>query len=284
MSISNPVMPKTIGYSKKSWIVEHPIAAYLLFVLPVSWAAWSLLFFVIEPGGILHDPPAIAFVLVVIGQAWASVSGILVTRLALGRDGLSQLWARLRNWRVGWWWLALLIIPALTAVTPVLRWLAGYSVDTEAMAGLLVPGLMLGLISGLAEEFGWRGYLLPQLLKKYSPLVATILLGLVWGGLWHGYADYFGLGDKGAATLPLILLLGPFLLTAWSLVITSVYERTQGSLLISILMHASLSSTALIFGQTYSTPKEEVLWNGISVATAFIGAAVIWYLTHHKKA
>jgi membrane protease YdiL (CAAX protease family) len=270
--------------SFSSWIQDHPIATFVILVLGVSWSVWTFLFLIIEPGGIVHNPPALAYVIVVVGQAWATVCGILVTRLALGREGMQKLWGRLRNWRVGWWWLALLIIPSVTAVTPLLRWMTGYPVDTSAMLGLLIPGLILGLVSGFAEEFGWRGFLLPQLLKRFSPLVSTLLVGLVWGGLWHGYADYFGLGDKGSATLPLILLLGPCLLTAWSFIITSIYQRTQGSLLVSIFMHASLSSSALIFGQTYASANEEILWNGISVLVAFVGAAVVWVATRSGKA
>jgi membrane protease YdiL (CAAX protease family) len=267
----------------RSWIQTHPIATFLLFVLVGSWSIWSLLFPIIGREGLLHNPPALAFLVVFLGQAWASLCGIFVTRLVDGREGMQTLWARFRHWRVDWWWLALLIIPSVTAVTPLLRWLAGYPVDTGAMLGLLIPGLILGVVSGFAEEFGWRGFLLPQLLKRFSPLVATLLVGLVWGGLWHGYADYIGLGDRGAATWLLVLLLGPCLLTAWSLIITSVYEHTQGSLLLSILMHASLSSSALIFGQSYTGMNEELLWNGLSVGVAFLGAAVIWLVTHRMR-
>ena len=178
--------------------------------------------------------------------------------------------------RVGGWWFALLVIPAVTALTPLARWLAGYPVDAAAMLSLLGPGLALGLTAGLMEEFGWRGFLLPHLLKRFSPFVATLLLGLVWGGLWHGYADYFALGGRGLDSLILIILLGPVLLTAWSFIITWVYERTQGSLLIAFFMHASLSSSALIFGQTYTSAAEEITWTAISTGFAVLAAAVIW--------
>ena len=73
-----------------------------------------------------------------------------------------------------------------------------------------------------------------------------------------------------------MLLLGPALLTAWSLIMTGVYERTQGSMLLSIGMHASISSSALIFGQPYATLAEELAWNAISVGIAWIGALAIW--------
>lgn len=202
------------GGTVKGWIQRHLIAAYILFLLGWSWGIWSFLFLIIEPGGLLHNPPPLAYLLVVIGGFGPTLSGLLVTWLVYGREGMQALVARLRHWRVGRWWLALLIIPTVTAITPLLRWLAGYPSDTAAMIGLLIPGLALGLIAGLMEEVGWRGFLLPHLLKRYAPLAATLLLGLVWGGLWHGYADYFGLGDKGAAFWPLMLLLGPGVLTA----------------------------------------------------------------------
>jgi membrane protease YdiL (CAAX protease family) len=134
----------------------------------------------------------------------------------------------------------------------------------------------LGITAGLMEEFGWRGFLLPHLLQRYRPFVATLLTGLVWGGLWHGYADYFGLGDKGLAFWPLMLLLGPALLTAWSLILTWAYEGTQGSMLLSIAMHASISFSALIFGQPYASIREEMAWTAISVVIAWLGALAIW--------
>ncbi len=263
----------------RGWIQAHPIAAYILATMIWSWSIWSFLFLFIKPGGLLQNPPPVTFVFVVLGGFGPTISGLLITYLGNGRSGLQALGRRLRIWRVGRWWLALLLIPAVTAVTPLLRWLAGYPIDIQAMLSLLVPGLGLGLMAGLMEEIGWRGFLLPQLLKRYSPFAATLVLGLIWGGLWHGYADYFGLGDRGWAFWPLMLLLGPILLMAWSLIITRVYQHTQGSLLLSILMHATLSSSALIFGQTYATLAEELTWTAISVGTAWLGAVLFWLAT-----
>jgi uncharacterized protein len=260
----------------KIWITRHPIPAYVLLTIVWSWSIWSLLFLIIGPGGLTHDPPPLSFLIAVAGGLGPSLSGLLLTRLIYGRAGMKALGVRLRHGRVGRWWLALLIIPCITAITPLLRWTAGHAVDGRAMLVLIVPGLGLGLVAGLMEEFGWRGFLLPHLLKRYSPLVSALLVGLIWGGLWHGYADYFGLGDRGLAFWPLMLLLGPCVLTAWSLILTWVYERTQGSLLLSILMHASISSSALIVGQKYATLSEELIWTAISVGIALIAAALIW--------
>jgi membrane protease YdiL (CAAX protease family) len=241
-----------------------------------SFIFWSCLFLYIEPGELMTSAPPVAFVFVVLGGFGPSIAGLLTTWLESGREGLLTLWTRLRIWRVGRWWFALMIIPAVTALTPLLRWAAGYPVDASAMFARLVPGIILGLTAGLMEEFGWRGFLLPHLLKRYSPLAATLWLGLIWGGLWHGYADYFALGGRGLASLALIILLGPVLLTAWSLIITRVFENTRGSLLIAYLMHASLSSSALIFGQTYTSDGEEILWTAVSVGLAVLAGVITW--------
>lgn len=268
--------------SLRAWIEEHPISAFILFTIAWSWSIWSLLFLVIEPGGLMHDPPPISFLFVIVGGFGPSLSGLLLTRLIDGREGIKALGARLRNARAGVWWLALLIIPAVTALTPILRWTAGFPVDWDAMLRLIGPGLGLGLTAGLMEELGWRGFLLPHLLQRHSPLVASLLVGLVWGGLWHGYADYFGLGDKGLAFWPLMLMLGPTLLTAWSLILTRVYQHTQGSLLLSVLMHASISSSALIFGQSYATLDEEITWTAIATGLALLAASLVWLIAGQR--
>ncbi|EFO79864.1 hypothetical protein OSCT_2239 [Oscillochloris trichoides DG-6] len=267
----------------KAWFVRHPILTYLILTMIWSFGIWSCLFLYIKPGGLMQAPPS-AFIFVILGGFGPSLSGLFTTWLVYGREGLHALWARVRMGKVGRWWLALLVIPAVTALTPLVRWLAGYPVDSGAMLNLLGPGIALGLTAGLMEEFGWRGFLLPHLLKRHSPLVATLLLGLVWGGLWHGYADYFALGGRGLDTLLLISMLGPILLTAWSFIITWVYERTQGSLLLAYFMHASLSSSALIFGQTYTSAAEEMTWTAMSTGLAMLAAACIWLFIRRSGA
>jgi hypothetical protein len=75
----------------RDWIRNHPVATFLLFVLVGSWSIWSMLFPIIGRGGLLHNPPALAFLLVFIGQAWASLCGLFVTRLAEGSEGMQRL-------------------------------------------------------------------------------------------------------------------------------------------------------------------------------------------------
>jgi membrane protease YdiL (CAAX protease family) len=95
--------------------------------------------------------------------------------------------------------------------------------------------LLLG--GSLGEEIGWRGFLLPQLLKKNSPLMASLLLGFVWA-LWHLPIDlYAGYGFGGLAaivarvltTLPLAILF------------TWFYLKSSGNLLVAFFLHTSMN-------------------------------------------
>ena len=265
------------------WCKDHPILTFIILTILWSFPIWSLLFFFIKPGGLLKNPPPISYLFVTLGGFGPSISGFLTTRLIYGKEGVQKLWGRFRNGNVGKMWFAMLIIPFVTALTPLIRWIAGYSVDVKTMLGLIGPGIGLGLTAGLMEEYGWRGFLLPHLMKKYSPFTATLFTGLIWGGLWHGYADIFGLGGRGLTTLILIILLGPILLTAWSIIMTWAFESTKTNLLMSYLMHASLSSSALIFGQTYSTTIEEISWTAISTGLAVLAALIIWLIRKPVK-
>lgn len=86
-------------------------------------------------------------------------------------------------------------------------------------AGILLSGI-LNFIPALGEELGWRGYLLPKLLERFSAVWAILINGVIWG-LWHapliamGHNYGFGyLGYPAAGILAMCLssiVLGAFL-------------------------------------------------------------------------
>ena len=49
-------------------------------------------------------------------------------------------------------------------------------------------------------------------------------------------------------------------------------------------MHASISSSALIFGQTYASDAEEITWTAISVGLDILAATVIWIFVRKQEA
>src|SRR6266511_2939661 len=75
----------------KTWIRSHPIASYILFTLAWSWSIWSLLFLLIKPGGLLHNPPPLSFLFVIVGGLGPSLSGFLISWLIDGREACRRL-------------------------------------------------------------------------------------------------------------------------------------------------------------------------------------------------
>ena len=50
---------------------------------------------------------------------------------------------------------------------------------------MYVPVLLFQMVTtGLAEEPGWRDFALPRLQRRFSPIIAALILGPLWG-VWH---------------------------------------------------------------------------------------------------
>jgi membrane protease YdiL (CAAX protease family) len=95
--------------------------------------------------------------------------------------------------------------------------------------------LLLG--GSLGEEFAWRGFLLPALLRERSPLGASLVLAVV-SGLWHLPIDLyagFGVTSAGAVLVRILFLIPVSILFTW------FYLRSKGSVLVAMLLHTSVN-------------------------------------------
>lgn len=152
----------------------------------------------------------------------------VVTRVT---GGSLSAWLRpVWRWRVGLrWWAYALGLPAfLYGVVTLALQVTGAPVEWSlvldrlpAYAGTFVFVLLLG---GALEEPGWRGFGLPLLQERYSPVRATLLLGLVWG-IWH--VPLYG---PAGFVVPMVL----------AFFYTVLWNRTH-SLALCILLHASFT-------------------------------------------
>src|SRR5262249_26083604 len=84
----------------------------------------------------------------------------------------------------------------------------------------------------IGEEFGWRGFALPRLLTRYSPLHASVRLGLIHAA-WHIPLFFIPGMPQTQVSFPL------FTLGVVSIAIfdTALYLRTDANLLLAILVH-----------------------------------------------
>ena len=113
--------------------------------------------------------------------------------------------------------------------------------------------IVVALVVGILEELGWTGFAVPTLLGLgYGVLSTGLIVGVLWGA-WHLLGNDIWASVAIAGDLPLVLfvvfrglslLVGQLL--AYRVLMVWVYERTNGSLLLAILMHASYAASTFI--------------------------------------
>ncbi|NZA26190.1 CPBP family intramembrane metalloprotease [Luteimonas sp. SJ-92] len=203
----------------------------------------------ITAGGFaIAQPPGLSPLGVASALSAAAVAGFIVAMLAGSRSPrLSSVF----RWRAPLrWWLAALFLPAGWMLLGVLiAWTTGSPIES-ASGGLPPPvwGLFLLrstlftlLVVAVGEEAGWRGWMLPELQKRMSPLASTALIGVVWG-LWHYplfvNGQYPDDPQMVFAKVGVCVLLG--ILFTW------LYNRSGGNLLLAVVLHTTLNNTARV--------------------------------------
>ena len=95
--------------------------------------------------------------------------------------------------------------------------------------------LMIAVVTGLAEEPGWRGFAQPTANRQYQPLIAALVVSLIWAA-WHLPNALFGPSLTETATHFVATVVNGFVL-AW------VYNSTGGSVLLAMLLHGAQNGT-----------------------------------------
>lgn len=217
--------------------------------------------------------------------AVASIFGPTVAALVLtwrsdGRAGLRRLLARLVRVRVPLRWYVATLLPVALGLLGwwVLRTTAGagplgqFGGELGRLPLPVVAALFIvsSLGSGaLAEELGWRGYLLPRLQTRFDALGASLILGTVWA-VWH--LPVFALTDAWSA-LPLEWYL-PRLL-AISVLLTWVFNHTRGSVLHAVLLHAAANGTEAFVSGSLDTPLLDLRYGQVMTLLTVAVALVI---------
>jgi len=156
-----------------------------------------------------------------------------------GTGGLTSYFRRVTLWRMpGVWWTFLILgIPAVKYLGAAINGVA--TVFPFDPWYTVLPAMGVALVIGPIEEFGWRGFALPMLQRRFRPLWASLIVGAVWG-LWHLPAFMLGGTPQSAWSF------GPFVLAALALsvVMTPMFNASRGSILVAALFHYQLNGPA----------------------------------------
>ena len=187
------------------------------------------------------------------------LAAFILVNITEGKEGAARFLRRFVQVRAGWQWylLILLGIPALfllgIVIQPgVLASFTGLPHNSPSyyMIYYLVALVVTFFFGGpLAEEPCWRGFALPRMQLRFGSLRGTLLLGVVWA-FWH-LPDFLTRAQGGGPGMGWAAFFTNFpifvvMVVAISVVMTWVYNHTQGSLFIAILLHASINSAGIL--------------------------------------
>jgi membrane protease YdiL (CAAX protease family) len=247
------------------------LAGFFLLTFALTWVAWLTSAALAVPGTTgLFGVGGPVFLLGVFAPAFVA---IVLTAQAEGRAGVGRLLARIGRWQVAgrWYLFAVGYLVAIKSTAAVIH---------RAITGAWPPfgdtpwPLMLGAILvstwvQAGEEVGWRGYALPRLAQRLGLGPASILLGVIWA-LWHLPLLFLpGTGSDGQS-FPIYLLH----VTALSVAMAWLYWKTDGSLLLVMLMHGSVNNTTNIVPAAVPGAVNPFAFSGSFVA--WVSVALSW--------
>ena len=142
-----------------------------------------------------------------------------------------------------WYLVALLAFPVIhvlgNVITSFMGGAARQAGNADA-AGVIFRTVVtffsvLFFSGGLNEEAGWRGFALPRLQARVSPLIACLVIW-IFHLVWELPGDVIFTGAPWPVVSRLVWM------PSWSILFVWVYNRTGGSILAPMVFHASMNS------------------------------------------
>jgi len=179
--------------------------------------------------------------LVLLGAFAPSLVALGLTARAEGVRGIRTLLAGVLRWRVApqWYLFAAGYIPAIKlTVALVHRVATGAWPRFGNEAWYIIPlAIAFSTPFQAGEEIGWRGYALPRLAASFGLARASLLLGLIWA-CWHLPQFFIPEADTYRQSFFVYVLQ----VTALSVAMAWLYARTNGSLLLAMLLHSAVNN------------------------------------------
>ena len=199
---------------------RNRVLIYIAVTFGLTWAYCLLLVYPVANGDLLAGIPSLATQFLVAAGMFCPALGVLLTRL-ITKEGFKDCWLRpnlkgnLKYYLLAWFGPGILSFVGAGlcfllnkgSFDPEL----GYMVEIMESSGtdmstLPIPlGLLmivqtvqafvlapvLNAVTCFGEEWGWRGYLLPKLSRRFSTVPTLLITGVIWG-LWHAPLTIIG--------------------------------------------------------------------------------------------
>ena len=243
------------------------LVAYFSLVFTVAWVLWLV--------AACLEAPVLRALVFNLGVFTPGTIALLFTLRQRGAPGVSSLLKRLIQWDVGgrWYAFALLFMPSIKLLVALL--LLGSTGAWPRFGEAPLPLMFVAavgstLIGGqVGEELGWRGYALPRMARAMGLGPASIVLGIIWAS-WHLPLFFTLGGDTVGQSFPFYLLQ----VTALSVAIAWLYMKSDGSLLLTMLLHAAINNTKDIVPS--AVPGAGNPWLLNASAVGWLTLSILW--------
>jgi membrane protease YdiL (CAAX protease family) len=236
-----------------AWVRDHRLTTFFVLAFVLAWWSWPLYQFDLWPRQAFHAIGAL-------------LAAIIVIAIAEGRPGFRDLGRRMIRWRVPWYFyafalgvpMAVRFVGTLVNSAPAPEW-------SELAWGSFALWFLIRLVNPLdgpmAEEPSWRGFAVPRLQQRHSPLASAAILGVIVA-LWHLPL----LGDTGPAGI-----IATFVIT---FVYVWLFNRTGGSVLLVLVFHSAQGFTTMRdIGYTGADLARQE-WIELAIWTVVAGALI----------
>lgn len=223
---------------------------FLLITFGIAWGIIGMYIFITDPmirifGSLSGSHPL--FYLAV----WSpGIAAFYIIFNNSGFRGIKTFMKGILLWKASWGWYVFLFFGI-----PLIFFAGAYlngKLFTQPMPyqtfGPAIIAIALAVIKGPIEEFGWRGLALPLLQRRVTPISAALILGVIWG-LWHTPAFILSGTQQSQWDF------APFFIgcIAISIISTSLFNSSRGSLLLSAFFHFNLMNPLWPDAQPYDT-------------------------------
>lgn len=142
--------------------------------------------------------------------------------------------------------------------------------SASLLAFFATPGLYRSVLSGpLGEELGWRGYLQPRLLRQFTPLTTSLIIGVIWG-VWHYPLYVHSIFSTVSGTAGFVLTT-----VCYSIIMTAVYNHSRGSILVAVLFHWFINTVPNGVFHMYGNVHWQLVANEIIYGYCVVTALVL---------
>ncbi|OZV68181.1 CPBP family intramembrane glutamic endopeptidase [Winogradskyella aurantia] len=227
---------------------------FLLMTIIWSWTFWFIGLNLLA-NGINQESIGKFLIFFFTGVYGPTISAIATTLIFDGFTGVLSLLKKIFIWNVPFKnYLYIILLPIFFIIIGIGLYniFIGDIGSFDLMAFISIPTILgAGFYAGpLGEELGWRGFLLPELQKKYTNLKSAIIIGVIWF-IWHiplWWAP-FGTLVSGESISFLTVTTYFLMLICLSIIITWLVINSKGSVLVAILFHLSINAgiTLLFF-------------------------------------